>query len=61
MSKAPGGDGWSSLDTLALAKFESGSVAEAIEMQKKAVESCPNEGMRIMLRESLARYQAARK
>lgn len=36
-----GGKDWSVLDTLALAKYENGHVAEAVTLEKKAIELCP--------------------
>ena len=59
--EASGGKNWSYLDTLALAKFENGAVAEAIELEKKAIELCENEAMKEQLTEVLARFEADQK
>jgi tetratricopeptide (TPR) repeat protein len=49
---------WAYVDTLARAKFESGDVHAAIELQKQAVELAGSRGGK-SLREALARYEAA--
>ncbi|MCP4247510.1 MAG: redoxin family protein [bacterium] len=58
---ASGGKNWSYLDTLALAKFENGAVAEAVELEKKAIELCDNEAMKAQLKEVLAGFEATKK
>lgn len=55
-----GGKNWMFLDTLALAKFENGQAAEAVELEKKAIELCPDEGPKVVLREALQRFEAGR-
>lgn len=55
-----GGKNWMYLDTLALAKFETGAVDEAIALQKKAIELCPDEVVRLDLRATLQRYEQAK-
>lgn len=61
MRKAPGGDGWSQMDTLALARFENGRIDEAIKIQKQAIARCHDEHARAALTDSLRRYQNAKK
>jgi thiol-disulfide isomerase/thioredoxin/tetratricopeptide (TPR) repeat protein len=57
--RVSGGNNWMFLDTLALAKFENGQVAEAIDLEKRALELCPEEGAKILLAESLERFESA--
>ncbi|MEE9297128.1 MAG: TlpA disulfide reductase family protein [Phycisphaerae bacterium] len=59
MYKADGGDGWSQLETLALAKFANGAVAEAAALQKQAIAKCDLDLARASLAEALARYEKA--
>ena len=54
------GKSWMYLDTLALAKFETGAVDEAIAVQKQAIELCPDESPRAELQATLERYQQAK-
>ena len=61
MNKAPGGDGWSQLETLALAKFKNGKFADAIRVQKEAIEKCDQDFAKMNLKASLAEYQQAEK
>jgi thiol-disulfide isomerase/thioredoxin len=61
MSLAPGGDTWSHLETLALAKFEAGKVDEAIAAQKLAIKRCTQEFARAGLEAGLARYEKGKK
>jgi tetratricopeptide (TPR) repeat protein len=49
---------WAYLDTLALAKFETGDVDAALELQERALAQCP-ESRRDILQKPLARYRAA--
>jgi len=51
---------WRYVDTLALAMFRNGQVAEAIELQKKAI-SLAGEGARDGLKKTLAKYEKAAK
>jgi hypothetical protein len=57
--RVSGGNNWMFLDTLALARFENGQVAEAIDLEKKALELCPEEGAKILLAETLERFESA--
>ena len=57
--QASSGNNWMFLDTLALAKFENGQVAQAVNLEKKALELCPDEGARVVLQESLYRFEGA--
>lgn len=52
-----GGNNWMYLDTLALAKFENGQAKEAIALEKKAIELCPNDSAKADLQEALARFE----
>ncbi len=61
MYKAPGGDGWSPMDTLALARFENGDVDGAIAIQKQAIAKCDNDHARASLKDALQRYEEAKK
>jgi tetratricopeptide (TPR) repeat protein len=54
-----GHQSWVFLDTLALAKFETGDVQAAIELEKKAI-SLAGAKVPSDLREALARFEAAR-
>jgi len=56
-SEASGGENWMYLDTLALAKFETGARKDAVALQEKAIELCDNGMALIELRQSLKRYQ----
>ena len=56
-NQVSGGKNWMILDTLALAKFETGAAAEAIELEKKAIELCTNPRALPSLTEALDRYQ----
>ncbi len=56
MHKSPGGDSWTHLDTLALAKFENGAVEDAIALETKAISLCDNEFAKITLQGSLKRF-----
>ncbi len=60
MRKAEGGDGWSNLDTLALAKFENGRIDEAIAIQTEALEKCPEGPVRYEVQLNLKRYKRAK-
>ncbi len=59
MHKAPGGDGWSHLETLALAKFRLGKSADAVRIQQQAIAKCDQDFAKMNLKASLAQYQAA--
>lgn len=59
-NQVSGGNDWGILDTLALAKFETGAVDEAIALEKKAIDLCTNELFKGDMRASLARFEAAR-
>lgn len=49
------------LDTYALAKFESGKVAEAVELQKQAVKLCPKDSpLMAELKERLEQFQTGK-
>ncbi len=54
-----GGDNWVFLDTLALAKFDTGSVAQAVEFEQKAIELCENDRALEELRAALKRFEEA--
>ncbi len=58
-NQASSGNNWTFLDTLALAKFENGQVTEAINLEKKALELCPDEGAKVVLQETLHRFEGA--
>ncbi len=59
---ASDGESYMYLDTLALAQFENGKVAEAIESQKKAVELCPKDSsLMVELKERLAQFETDKK
>jgi thiol-disulfide isomerase/thioredoxin/Flp pilus assembly protein TadD len=60
MRKAEGGDGWSHLDTLALAEFENGRIDEAIAIQTEALEKCPKGPARYEVQLNLERYKRAK-
>jgi len=60
MRKANGGDGWTHLDTLALAKFENGAVEEAVTLQTQALEKCPDGPVRLEIERTLDRYRSAK-
>ena len=47
------------LDTYARALFDSGKVADAVEMQKKAIANCEDETAKSDLQATLKKYQAA--
>ena len=53
-----GGNNWMYLDTLALIKFATGSVAESIELEKRAIELCDNEQAKDELKAALRRFEA---
>ena len=55
-----GGKNWMYLDTIALAKFETGAVEEAVKLQRQAVELCPDESTRAELQATLERYEQSR-
>jgi len=55
--KVSEGKNWMYLDTLALAKFENGAAAEAVELEKKAIELCDLEPAKPQLKEALARFE----
>jgi tetratricopeptide (TPR) repeat protein len=61
MHEVSGGENWSYLDTHALAKFENGKVEEAIELEKKAIALCENEGAKPSLKAALERFEAGKK
>jgi len=52
------GENWMYLDTLALAKFNTGAKKEAIELEKRAIELCPNEQFKRSLQESLHKFES---
>lgn len=54
------GKNWAFVDTLALAKFETGAVDQAIELEKKAIELAKTAGVKDLssLEEPLARFEA---
>ncbi len=55
---ASGGESYMYLDTFALAQFENGAVAEAIELQKQALEQCPKDSPLIAeLKERLEQFK----
>jgi peroxiredoxin len=61
-----GGKDWSIIDTLALAKYENGQAAEAVALEKKAIELCPPghpamEELKIALRRFEAAVEDAKK
>ncbi len=57
---ASGGEDWRYLDTYALAKFETGDVDGAIELETKAIELCPADRA-ADVKEVLQRFEAAKK
>jgi len=57
-NRSSSGRNWEVLDTLALAKFETGAVAEAVELQKQAIARCDNPQALPSLKQALARFQA---
>ncbi|MHC4090781.1 MAG: hypothetical protein ACYSVY_10985, partial [Planctomycetota bacterium] len=59
--QASGGTNWMYVDTLALAKFETGSIAQAIELEKKAIELCDNDALIGDLKQVLKRFEDAQK
>lgn len=61
MIKAPDGGGWSQLETLALANFATGAVDSAIKLQKRAMAECPNDLAKSALKETLSRFERAKK
>lgn len=61
MSRAPGGDGWSHLETLALAKFRTGKIDDAISVQEQAIAKCDQDFAKMNLQASLLEYQKAKK
>ncbi len=50
---------WMYIDTLALAKFESGAVADAVRLQKKAIELCESEAGLSEIKERLKQFEEA--
>ena len=55
---ASGGENYMYLDTFALAQFENGAVAEAVELQKQAVELCPKDSsLMAELKERLEQFK----
>ncbi len=50
-------ENWMFLDTLALAKFENGARAEAIELEKKAIKLCDDPRVKQQLEETLKLFQ----
>jgi tetratricopeptide (TPR) repeat protein len=61
LRKAPGGDSWMNLDTLALAKSENGKIDEAIAIEKQALEKCPDGPAKPELQAALERFEEAKK
>lgn len=61
LHKAPGGDEWAQLDTIALAKFENGAVDEAIKLEKRAIDKCESDVAKASLAVALARFEAGKK
>lgn len=58
--QASGGMDWTYLDTLALAKFENGAIAEAVDLERRAIEKCsPDDPAMSDLKTALARFEAA--
>jgi hypothetical protein len=55
-----GHENWMFLDTLAVAKFKSGDVSGAIELEKKAIDLCDSDNSVAELRKSLERFERAR-
>ena len=51
---------WMFVDTLALARFRTGDVDEAVELEKKAIKLCGSCGGLGELKEVLARFEAGR-
>lgn len=58
-NKVSGFDSWAYLDTLALARFRAGDVAGAVELQRQAIDKCP-ESRRDELTPTLEKYESAR-
>lgn len=52
-------DDFRALETLALAQFESGSKAEALETQKSAIAVCPDQILQNRMQETLDKFTAA--
>lgn len=50
---------WAYVDTLALAKFQTGDAQAAIELEKTALDLCNDRGQKPALEEALARFKAA--
>jgi len=50
---------WAYVDTLALAKFETGDVAAAVELERKALELCSDSSNRRTVERALQRFEAA--
>ncbi len=61
MRVAPGGDGWSHLETLALAKFRTGKVKDAIRIQGEAIAKCDQDFAKMNLQAGLLEYQKSGK
>lgn len=57
---ASGGENWMYLDTLALAEFETGSIEEAVEHEKKAIEHCPTDPTPPDLLAALKRFEVGK-
>lgn len=58
-NKVSGFESWAYLDTLALARFRAGDVAGAVELQRQAIDNCP-ESRRDELTPTLEKYESAR-
>ncbi len=61
MIRAPGGNGWTHFDTLALAKFENGKIDDAIRAAEEAVTRSDPGPNRVALMETVERYRRAKK
>ncbi len=61
MRQATGGDTWSHLETLALAKFKNDSVEEAIALQKEAIEKADDSFSRARLTSGLKEFEDAKR
>ncbi len=48
---------WAYVDTLALARFRNGKIADAIELQRKAISLCQDEKQIAAMKKSLKRYE----
>lgn len=59
LAALPQGSDWIVADTIALAYFENDRIQEAVEIQRKAVESCDNLRAKAELTERLARFRSA--